>query len=252
MPILATVILDSGCFLPVPESKGDYKEGDYTKVGYFGSSKSISDICVKADGKDVPYSEPINLDVGGQCEIKIRHRNADGKTFKKGVYCVDGFQDKLLHLSKLYDTEVCPAVDPGKFDCILHFDSGLFAPALVKPRKFKRHSKDAITGEFVVIPGVDPKLFGKPIAHNVHVYYTLEKDEVLQFVRGEEVIWSSENTPANARFDIEILADNTTAEKFYGMAMEAGRAGYWLPNQGDPPPMCALPPCEPKRTTSDQ
>lgn len=239
MPILATVILDSGCFLPVPGSNGAY-----TKIGYFGSSKSVSDIAVKADGNNA-NSKSINL--GKQCQIEIRHVKADGTIKKDGVYGVEDFQEKLLHLNELYDPADMPSVDPAKFDCILHFDSGLFAPALVKPRLFKKHIKLA-KGRYAVSADEKPKPVNRPIAHNIYVYFKLEEGEMLQFAKNGRVFWSSKNVDVQDRLEIEIVADNTTAEKFYRMALDDDRDSYWLPNQGDPPPMCSLPPCEPKKT----
>ena len=239
MPILATVILDSGCFLPVPDSNGAY-----TKIGYFGSSKSISDICVKADGVDVSYPEPMNL--GKKCEIEVRHVKADGTVMKSGVLGAKDFQEKLLHLSDLYDEDDIPAVDPAKFDCVIRFDSGHFSPALVKPRYFKKLSKQA-TGKFEASPD-ERKPVSKPIAHNVHVHFKLSNGEALELARGGEVFWSSKNVSAKERLEIEIVADNTTAEKFYRVALKGKRDSYWLPNQGDPPPMCSQPPCEPRGT----
>ena len=237
MSILATVILDSGCFLPVPESNGRY-----TKIGYFGSSKSVSDICVRADGADVGYSEPMNL--GKKCEIQIRHVKADDTIKKEGVRGVQGFHDKLLHLSDLYDKDDVPVVDPAKFDCILHFDSGRFAPALVKPRYFKKLSLQA-TGKFEALPE-ESKPVNRPIAHNIHVHFKLKNGEALELARDGEVFWSSKDVGAKERLDIEIVADNTTADKFYRVALKGKRDSYWLPNQGDPPPMCSQPPCEPR------
>ena len=241
MPVLATVILDSGCFLPVPDSNGDY-----AKIGYFQSSKSVSDICVRADGADLPYPQPMNL--GKKCEIEIRHVKANGAVKKDGVYAVEGFHDKLLHLSDLYDDDETdiPEFDPSKFDCIIRFDSGLFAPALVKPRYFKKLNKQA-SGEFLISPE-ERKLAGKLIAHNIHILFKLKHGETLELARGGEVFWSSRDVAVKDRLDIEIVADNTTAEKFYRVALKGKRDSYWLPNQGDPPPMCGLPPCEPKRT----
>jgi hypothetical protein len=231
MPILATVILDSGCFLPVPESNSTY-----TEIGYFGSIKSISDIAVKADGRNI-NSKSINL--GKQCEIEVRHVKADGMIKKDGVYGVPGFQDNLLHLEDLYDEKDIPAVYPEKFDCILHFDSGLFAPALVKPHKFKKHIKQA-PGIYIVSPDEDTKTIKKGIAHNIYVYFKLEDGDSLQLAIGGKVFWSSEQSGAKERLDIEILADNTTVEKFYRFALDEDRDSYWLPNQGDPPPICPL------------
>ncbi|MGA9768730.1 MAG: hypothetical protein WBV94_06810 [Blastocatellia bacterium] len=240
MPILATVILDSGCFLPVPDSNGDY-----AKIGYFQSSKNVSDICVRADGADVNYSQPMNL--GRKCEVEIRHVKANGTIKKDGVYGVKGFHDKLLHLSDLYDEKDIPEFDSAKFDCIIRFDSGLFAPALVKPRYFKKLNKQA-TGEFAVSSD-ERKAVSRPIAHNIHIHFKLKHGEALELARGGEVFWSSKNIAMKDRLDIEIVADNTTAEKFYRFALKGKRDSYWLPNQGDPPPMCSLPPCEPKRTS---
>ena len=48
--ILATVMLDSGCFLPGADR-------GYTEIGYFGSSKLISDIQITVDGNNVYLSD---------------------------------------------------------------------------------------------------------------------------------------------------------------------------------------------------
>src|SRR6185503_20365864 len=166
--ILATVILDSGCFVPAPDS--DKSDEHYAEIGYFGSSKSVSDICVRADGADVPCKNSMNL--GKKCKIEVRHVKADGTIKKDGVYGVKGYHDKILHLSDLYDEDDIPAIDFAKFDCTIRFDSGLFSPALVKPRHFKKLNKQA-TGEFAPLPE-ERKLVKKPIAHNVHVKFTLK------------------------------------------------------------------------------
>jgi hypothetical protein len=59
------------------------------------------------------------------------------------------------------------------------------------------------------------------------------------------VFWSSKDSGAKQRLEIEIVADNTTAEKFFLHTLKEKRDSYWLPNAGDPPPMCSQPPCEP-------
>ncbi|HST20564.1 MAG TPA: hypothetical protein VLR90_05580 [Blastocatellia bacterium] len=245
MPILATVILDSGCFVPMPDDSDEH----YAKIGYFGSSRSVSDICVRADGADAPCKNSMNL--GKKCEIEVRHVKADGTIKKDGVFGVEGYHDKILHLSDLYDADDIPVIDFTKFDCTIRFDSGVFSPALVKPRYFKKLSKQA-TGEFAAQPE-ERKLLKKLVAHNVHVNFKLKKGERLELARDGEVFWSSNDEGVNVkeRLEIEFLADNTTAEKFYRTAVKGKRESYWLPNQGDPPPICPLPPCEPKRTTND-
>jgi len=234
MPVQATVILDSGCFLP-----GD-ASNSATEIGYFQSSRSAQDIRVIADGEEKIFTELKNL--GKNCLIEIRHVKADGTIYDKGAKASTTFHDELLHLRHLYGEDI--PVDRKKFDCILRFDTGYFCGALVKPRNFKLHRQQA-AGNFTHSPEDAPKSAGKPIAHNVHVHFKLKKGEAIQLARDGEVFWSSNASGANDRLEIEIIADNTTAEKFYRHALKGKRDCYWLPNQGDPPPACPVPPCRP-------
>lgn len=234
MPIQATVILDSGCFLPLDNG------GAYTEIGYFGSSNSVSDIRVIADGEEKKYDSPINL--GKQCNVEIRHVRADGTINKDGVKGSNGFHEKILHLRDLYDKDT--PVNREKFDCIIRFDSGLFCAALVKPRYFRKHTKQA-DGSLILANTEEPKLVKRLIAHNVYVQFALNKGERLELARSGKVFWSSKDAGAKARLEVEIVADNSTTEKFYRMALKSNRQSYWLPNEGDPPPMCPEPPCQP-------
>lgn len=236
MPIQATVVLDSGSFLPMPEDN----RCSCTEIGYFQSSRSVSDIRVVADGNQVNAAEKMNL--GKKCHIEVRHVKADGSINKGGVTASDTFHDELLQLKDLYD-DVMP-VDRAKFDCILHFDSGHFCGALLKPRKFKEHRRQA-NGKYAFTEGAGEKMINKPIAHNVYIHFKLKKGEALELARDGEVFWSSKDSGAKDRLEIEIVADNTTAEKFYRVALKGKRDSYWLPNNGDPPPQCPEPPCEP-------
>jgi hypothetical protein len=234
MPVQATVILDSGCFLPGDETSLT------TEIGYFQSSRSAQDIRVIADGKETEVDKLKNL--GKKCQIEIRHVKANGAIYDQGAKASATFHDELLHLKDLYGEDM--PVDRNKFDCILRFDAGLFRGALVKPRYFKLHRQQA-AGKFAYSPDDAPKLVGKPIAHNVHVHFKLKKDEAIELARDGEVFWSSKTSGAKERLDIEIIADNTTAEKFYRQVLKGKRDSYWLPNQGDPPPTCPIPPCKP-------
>lgn len=234
MPIQATVILDSGCFLP-----GDDKNVS-TEIGYFQSSKSAWDIRVIADGKEVPFEDLKSL--GQNCEMEIRHVKADGSIYDKGAEASATFHRELLHMKELYDENM--AVDKQKFDCILRFDSGFFCGALLKPRYFKLHRQQA-ENTFSYSADDKPKLIDRPIAHNVHVHFKLADGEAIELARGGKVFWSSTRVDAKERLEIEIIADNTTAEKFYRVALKDSRDNYWLPNQGDPPPVCPEPPCRP-------
>lgn len=236
MPIQATVILDSGCFLPQPEAS----KGTYTEIGYFQSSKTVSDIRVIADGNEVEYPEKMNL--GKQCGIAVRHVKADGSLKQDGVKASPTFHDELLHMIDLYGEHM--PVDRAKFDCIIRFDSGHFFGTMLKPRRFKEHKRQA-NGKYLHTPDAAVKMITKPIAHNVAVHFKLSKGEALELARDGVVFWSSKDAGARERLDIEIIADNTTAEKFYRIALKGKRDSYWLPNQGEPPPECSQPPCYP-------
>jgi hypothetical protein len=234
MPIQATVILDSGCFLPGnPDNLS-------TEIGYFQSSRSAQDIRVIADGKEKKFDELKTL--GKKCQLEIRHVKKDGSIYDKGAHATATFHDELLHLRDLYGEDV--PFDQTRFDCVLRFDSGYFCGALLKPRHFKLHRQQS-DGKYIYSSDDKPKLISRPIAHNVYVYFKLKKGETIQLARGGEVFWSSDQSGAKDRLEIEIIADNTTAEKFYRQALQGKRDCYWLPNQGDPPPACSVPPCRP-------
>ncbi|HJQ24837.1 MAG TPA: hypothetical protein VKA60_13045 [Blastocatellia bacterium] len=233
MPVQATVILDSGCFLPYTNGRTS------TDIGYFQSARSAADIRVIADGQEMTFDELKNL--GKNCVIEIRHVKTNGSTYDKGTTSSPTFHDELLHMKDLYGEHM--EVDEKKFDCILRFNAGRFCGALVKPRKFKLHRKQA-DGKYAHSPDDAPKLVNRPIAHNVHVHFKLKNGEAIELARDGQVFWSSQTADAKDRLEIEIIADNSTAEKFYRHALKSKLDSYWLPNQGDPPPVCPLPPCD--------
>ena len=231
MPINATVILDSGCFLK------NGSKGAYTEIGYFCSSECAPDLRVLADGKEASTFQNLG---DKNCKIVVRHVLANGEIKLKALDSEDGFHDKLLHLEEFYG-KVMP-VDRKKFDCILRFDSGCFCAAMVKTRSFKKHSRQA--GKIKMLRAA-AKAAARPIAHNVHVHFTINDGEKLELARNGKVFWSSENSSATERIDIEIIADNSTAEKFFCDIFKDQPDYFWLPNSGDPPPMCPEPPCFP-------
>src|ERR1044072_5423517 len=165
MPIQATVILDSGCFLTMPKNKTPKA----TEIGFFLSSKSIPDIKIRADGNDV--KAPALVDIGAKCKIEVRHVRANGKPKRDGVKGAKDFQKMLLHLKDLYG-DPPPPIDRKKFDCIIRFVSGLFYPALVKPRDFKEHKKQE-SGEYQSVSNAKAKK-KKLIMHNVFIHFALE------------------------------------------------------------------------------
>jgi len=233
MPVQATVILDSGCFLPRVENRST------TDIGYFQSAKSVSDIRVVADGQELKIDELKSL--GKSCVIEIRHMKASGGEYNKGATSSSTFHDELLHMKDLYGEHM--EVDEKKFDCILRFNAGLFCGALLKPRKFKLHRQQS-NGKYAYSPEDVPKMINRPIAHNIHVHFKLKNGEALELARDGVVFWSSKTVDAKDRLEVEIIADNSTAEKFYRQALKGKRDSYWLPNQGDPPPVCPIPPCD--------
>src|ERR1044072_4894183 len=98
MPIQATVILDSGCFIPYEN------EGAFTEIGYFQSSNSVSDIRVIVDGKDMFDPQPLNL--GKNCKVEVRHTKANGKVVKDKPVGAYGFHEQLLHLKDVYGKDM--------------------------------------------------------------------------------------------------------------------------------------------------
>jgi hypothetical protein len=235
MPIQVTIILDSGVFLPI---EGD--NSNHTEIGYFQSHQSVPDIQVRADGNLLTTGSPMNL--GKKCQIEIRHVKANGSIKKDGVKSANGFHGGLLHMKHLYGKHI--SVDRKKFDCVLRFDSGLFCGAKFKPRTFKEYVP-AANGQKGFTPSGKTKTTREPIPHDIHVLFKLGKGEAIELARDGEVFWSSQTSGAKERLEIEIVADNSTAEKFYRHALKDKHDSYWLPNQGNPPPVCSEPPCRP-------
>src|ERR1044072_6970502 len=129
MPIKATVILDSGFFLPMQKDNNPKA----TEIGLFLSSEAIPDLKVRADGDTL--DAPELADIGKKkCKIEVRHVIADGRPKRDGGKGAKGFQDNLLHMKDLYGEHI--PINRSKFDCVLRFESGLFCGALIKPRAF--------------------------------------------------------------------------------------------------------------------
>jgi hypothetical protein len=230
MPTQATIVLDSGVLLP--------KEGPHCEIGYFQCEDSCSDITVSIDGEEVGnLPEPFKLGIG---MIEVRHLNADGSAKRGGVKTSKYLHKRLLHLKDLYGVD--QPVERGNFECVIKFDTGHFCASMVKKRQFKEHKK-LDDGSYKHDPN-DPPHETEPIAHNLLVYFTLKDSEALELARNNVVFWSSRDYGIKERLDIEIVADNSTAEKFFRHSLsDGGKDGYWLPNQGDPPPTCPQPPC---------
>ena len=236
MSIQVKVILDSGCFLPIQ------KPGTSCEVGYYQCDPSTSDIRVYLDGDEASYSypsDPFKLG-GGNCTVEIRHKMKDGSINKDGVKKSPTCHGRLLHMNRdLYGEDLAP--DRTKFDCVLHFDSGRFCDSKVKKRRFKEHSQQP-DGTYVYTTTDQIKEIG-PVAHDVVVHYKLDDGEAIELARDGRVFWSSEKLKIEGLLEIELIADNSTVEKFYCKSFKVEKDKYWVPNQGDPPPVCPEPPC---------
>jgi hypothetical protein len=186
MPIQATVILDSGCFL----KGGEGDTGKYTEIGYFGSSKFVSYIRVFADGMEKVDSQPINL--GKKCRVEVQHLKADGE-HTEGVKALPTFHGQLLHMKDLYGQHM--PMDHSRFDCVLRFESGNFCGSFVKPRYFAKRGRQA-NGRFEHTQECGRKPLSKPIAHNVVVHFKLNEANALELARDGEAFWSSKDSSA--------------------------------------------------------
>jgi hypothetical protein len=233
MPVNVTVTLDSGSFLPMT--------GTFCEIGYFECEPSVSDLKIFIDGEepdDVP--SPFKLCSAGKCVIEVRHKDKDDRTNTNGIRTSKTFHSQLLHLEQLYGNH--QPVERLKFDFVIRFDSGHFRASMVKKRAFKEHKKQP-DRSYKLDSAINPTAIG-PIAHNMVVYFALADDEALELARDGVTFWTSKGKTINDRIEIEIAADNSTAEKFYRHALkDATKDSYLLPNQGDPPPCCPLPPC---------
>jgi hypothetical protein len=233
MPVQATVILDSGCILPGDENSNS------TDIGYFQSDALAPDIRVVADG--IAYPDAALESLGQNCVIEIRHVKSDGTINTGGARAANGFHDDILHLRDLYGVDM--PVSAKNFDCVLRFDAGLFCSAQVKPRQFKVYREN--NGQYLYSATDAPLAVDRPIAHNIHVLFKLDDGDKLELARDGVVFWSSSRLTFAHRLEVEFIADNSTAEKFYRDALTGLGDRCYLPNQGDPPPVCPQDPCRP-------
>src|SRR4030095_9086060 len=242
MPIEATIVLDSGTFLP--------KTDRFCDVGYFQSEDNVSDIKIFVDGEEVDFPQPFKLCESKEkkCRLHIFHKDGGDIAKPDGITVSRTFHSQLLHLKDLYNDEPKVAgkdnhqhVEENNFDCVLRFHSGHFCASMVKNRAFKEHKMQS-TGLYKHDPKDKPKTLA--VSHNVVIHFTLEDGEALELVRDSSTLWSSKKHAPKRRIEIEIVADNSTAEKFSRHSFsDDKKASYWLPNQGDPPPTCPSPPC---------
>lgn len=237
MSVIATVTLDSGCFLT---RKKDAVQPYSAEIGYFESEDEISDIKVQIDGRDVTSPELEKL--GKNCVIEVRRIDKGGVPRKDGARSSPTFHDRLLHMTALYKDQEMDSPE-GNFDCVIRFDSGYFYAANVKDRTFKEYKKQA-DNSLSYAEGYGKQIV-QSIAHDVAIYFRLEDGDSIELVRNNgRPFWSSKDLGATTSIDITFVADESTVEKFFCQALRDSRDSYWLPNNpDDPPPMCSKPPC---------
>jgi hypothetical protein len=234
MPVHVTVTLDSGSFLPMT--------GTFCEIGYFECEPTAPDIMIFIDGEEPNgLPSPFKLcDAGRKCVIEVRHKDKNNNTKTDGIRTSRTFHDRLLHLTRLYNNH--EPVERTNFDCVIRFDSGRFRASMVKKRDFKEHKKQP-DGSYKPDPNAPPRPAGL-ISHNIVVSFTLADDEAFELARDGVPFWSRKANTIKELLEIEIMADNSTAEKFFRHAIRNGaKNSYFLPNQGDPPPSCPEPPC---------
>ena len=223
MPILVTIVLDSGAFLQNID-----EDPSQLDIGYFQSGKDHH-------GNDVPdirvYVNAEEAAIGqkklGQGKINVIRTKAGAPV--AGITISDSLKEHLLRKKDLYDPPV-PDYDEKALECVLHFTSGNFRCSKVKNRRFVE----------VLVSGYHPTgrdKHIKPIAHDVLVHFLLDDDEELRIEREKgPVLFSTGELEGEIRHvEIELLTNNATATQFFCDALNlTGRTHCWLPNQGDP------------------
>lgn len=221
-----TLALDSAAFFQNLQKGEHYPK---LEIGFFGSTGDAAEIHVIADGKMMPVKQS-KLGTG---YIEVIFKKANG--VNSGIEVTDALIETLLRKEDLYPGPGnSPDFNMAEFDCTFIFTSGRFCCSMVKVRPFAEWS--ALTG----LKTGQKHPFTKPISHNVAVHFELENGDSLQMIRQDGTeLFTTANLPKGARrVDVDIVADNSTAPKFFKKALILkDKAAYWLPNQGDPPPV---------------
>lgn len=219
MPILATIVLDSGAFL---QNINDDPEA--LDVGYFQCAKDHF-------GNDVP---DIRIYVDGELMLGSQKKLGKGTinvVQKKGgkIKISPSLKKNLLRIEDLYRPEPPPPYDHKSIECKLHFTSGTFRCSKLKDRRFIK----------VPIGGGQPteEQFKKPIAHDVIVHFNLDDGDELSLgpEHGKPMFTTASLDPGTTHVEIELVCNNPTAHQFFCDALDlSGKTHYWVPNQGDP------------------
>lgn len=227
MSIPVKIILDSGALLEDDEIASTFA---YVEIGTFKPT-----INIYSDGKMLGSIKV--EDLSGH-QIEVRHTRSEAQSFKSeygnkasGVTLAsDLLELYLMRLPELYRGYSQVPIYIGAYDCIFRFFSGHIRSSMVKDRDFVE-----VNYETRELTGRRERL--RQIAHDLVVEVEMEDGDSFELLDGGRVLWSSKERVIRNSLEIEVLADNSTAELFYHTALklEEGQT-YWLPNEGDPPP----------------
>lgn len=218
MPIQVTLTLDSGAFLTNEAAAGFLK----SEVGYFRPH-----IVIHGDGEEI--KEILPSQVGSDnYTVFVRQFDKTGNDGPAGITLADSLVNHLLRMRGLHG-KIVP-VDRKRFHCIFDFNSGHFTGSLRKTREFQEMSGST----HLATPN---RQTVEQIAHNVCVHWVLGTGESLRLTMDGKPLWDSATyRKVKKRFDIEVMADNSTAVMVYRDALVLNGDNYWMPNPGDPPP----------------
>lgn len=200
----------------------------YAEVGTFRPVVNIS-----IDGR-------VARALGGQeltgRQIEMRLVNSAERDNAAVTLSSELLERHLLRLPELYgdvpqfgDSRFVP-IDIDAFDCIFRLDIGHIRSSRVEDHVFMEvdHETGRMTGRWRLIP---------QITHDLVVEFELWGQEALEILDAGRVLWSSGQRLIEGSLEIEVLADNSTAESYYRKALKlSANQNYWLPNQGDLPP----------------
>lgn len=208
-----TIVLDSGTFL-------DNAVTTEYEIGYFQPI-----FVIHGDGEELRTINATELP--SPCkQLHFRHLDSRGVDRRTGVAASQCLVDRILRLPKLYGRNV--PVDRDAFNFIFKFNSGLFCCSKPKVRDFKqidKHTRAEVARRSI-----------GPIPHDVLIMYELSPGDTLALFCDEAEVWSTKNHPnVQKRFDIDVIADHATSDKYYCDAVTVDKH-YYVPNQGDPPP----------------
>jgi hypothetical protein len=221
-----SITINGGIFLTKKDKDKQSLKYDYWDVGYFECEAGFPDIRFYIDGNEPQPAPLLKLGLkGGMIEIKL---DRQGIGMEKGVKIGNTFYTDLLRREKLYQERV--PLHEDKLDAVLRFHSGFFRPSMVKRRYFKQHDP---TG---TLNNPTRQDMGA-IAHNIIVDYDLQDGDKLTIGNGANTYFERVvDASIQNRLEVEILADDPTSLKYFCNCVEPGKAFYWVPNQGMPPP----------------